>query len=233
MHKIGIVGGTGYTGVELLRLLTPHTEVELTAITSRSEAGRRLDDLYPNLRGHTDLCFVEPTDDALAACDLVFFATPHGVAMRQAPGLLARGIKVVDLSADYRLQDLAVFSQWYGMQHESPEWVAKAVYGLPEIARAEIADAQLVAAPGCYPTAVQLALLPLLNAGAVDASDLIADCKSGVSGAGRGPTSQPCSLKLTTVSRHTACQATVTCPRSNSNYNGQVTTRSVWSSRRT
>ena len=186
MHKIGIVGGTGYTGVELLRLLTPHSEVELTAITSRSEAGRRLDDLYPNLRGHTDLCFVEPTDDALAACDLVFFATPHGVAMRQAPGLLARGIKVVDLSADYRLQDLAVFSQWYGMQHESPEWVAKAVYGLPEIVRAEIADAQLVAAPGCYPTAVQLALLPLLNAGAVDASDLIADCKSGVSGAGRG-----------------------------------------------
>lgn len=186
MYKIGIVGGTGYTGVELLRLLTPHPAVELSVITSRSEAGRRLDDLYPNLRGHTDLEFVEPTNDALSGCDLVFFATPHGVAMRQAPRLLTQGIKVVDLSADFRLKDLAVFKQWYSMEHEAPEWAAKAVYGLPEIARDDIAGAQLVAAPGCYPTAVQLALLPLIRAGVVDPGDLIADCKSGVSGAGRG-----------------------------------------------
>ena len=186
MFKVGIVGGTGYTGVELLRLLLPHPQIELTAITSRSEAGRRLDDLYPNLRGQTDLAFVEPTEDALAGCDLVFFATPHGVAMSQAPSLLARGIKVVDLSADFRLKNLAVFEQWYGMAHSAPDWAEKAVYGLPETAREHIAQAQLVAAPGCYPTAVQMALLPLLRAGVVDPSDLIADCKSGVSGAGRG-----------------------------------------------
>lgn len=186
MYKVGIVGGTGYTGVELLRLLTPHPEVELSAITSRSEAGRRLDDLYPNLRGHTDLSFVEPTTQALSGCDLVFFATPHGVAMAQAPELLAQGIKVVDLSADFRLKDLATFKQWYGMEHTAGDWVDQAVYGLPEISRDQIARAQLVAAPGCYPTAVQLALLPLIKAGVVDASDLIADCKSGVSGAGRG-----------------------------------------------
>ena len=186
MFKVGIVGGTGYTGVELLRLLLPHPQIELTAITSRSEAGRRLDDLYPNLRGQTDMVFVEPTEDALAGCDLVFFATPHGVAMSQAPSLLARGIKVVDLSADFRLKDLAVFEQWYGMPHSAPDWAEKAVYGLPETAREQIAQAQLVAAPGCYPTAVQIALLPLLRAGVVDPSDLIADCKSGVSGAGRG-----------------------------------------------
>ena len=186
MFKVGIVGGTGYTGVELLRLLLPHPQIELTTITSRSEAGRRLDDLYPNLRGQTHLTFVEPTDDALAGCDLVFFATPHGVAMSQAPSLLAHGIKVVDLSADFRLKDLAVFEQWYGMAHSAPDWAEKAVYGLPETAREQIAQAQLVAAPGCYPTAVQMALLPLLRAGVVDPSDLIADCKSGVSGAGRG-----------------------------------------------
>lgn len=186
MFKVGIVGGTGYTGVELLRLLTPHPDVELSVITSRSEAPRRLDDLYPNLRGHTDLCFVEPSVDALSACDLVFFATPHGVAMQQAPALLSQGIKVVDLSADFRLKDLDTFKQWYSLEHSAPDWNAKAVYGLPEIAREQIAQAQLVAAPGCYPTSVQLALLPLLRAGVIDAGDLIADCKSGVSGAGRG-----------------------------------------------
>lgn len=157
MHKIGIVGGTGYTGVELLRLLTAHPQVELAAITSRTEAGRPVSDLYPNLRGHTDLAFVQPTADALTSCDLVFFATPHGVAMAQAPELLAQGIKVVDLSADFRLRDRAVFAHWYGMEHSAPDWNEKAVYGLPEINRGAIAEANLVAAPGCYPTAVQLA----------------------------------------------------------------------------
>ncbi|QGG81084.1 N-acetyl-gamma-glutamyl-phosphate reductase [Litorivicinus lipolyticus] len=186
MVKIGIVGGTGYTGVELLRILCAHPHAQLCAITSRTEAGRPVADLYPNLRGHTDLCFVEPSEAALAGCDLVFFATPHGVAMAQAPALLARGIKVVDLSADFRLRDLDVFAQWYGMTHSAPDWAAKAVYGLPELNRADIQSADLVAAPGCYPTAVQLALAPLLAAGLVDPSDLIADCKSGVSGAGRG-----------------------------------------------
>lgn len=186
MFKVGIVGGTGYTGVELLRLLTPHPQVELTAITSRSEAGRRLDNLYPNLRGQTDLCFVEPSAQALSGCDLVFFATPHGVAMEQGPQLLAQGIKVVDLSADFRLKDLAVFETWYGMAHTAPDWAERAVYGLPEVNREAIAAAELVAAPGCYPTSVQLSLLPLLRAGVIDATDLIADCKSGVSGAGRG-----------------------------------------------
>ena len=186
MVKIGIVGGTGYTGVELLRILSNHPNAVLAAITSRTEAGRPVADLYPSLRGHTDLCFVEPSDDALSGCDLVFFATPHGVAMAQAPALLARGIKVVDLSADFRLRDLDVFQQWYGMAHTSPEWAEKAVYGLPELNRDDIRSAALVAAPGCYPTAVQLALAPLLKAGVVSPDDLIADCKSGVSGAGRG-----------------------------------------------
>lgn len=185
MIKIGIVGGTGYTGVELLRILAVHPETEVVCITSRSEAGMPVADMYPNLRGHFDLAFSEPDPAVLSGCDLVFFATPHGVAMRMMPELMNAGVRVVDLSADFRLKDLDVWSQWYGMPHETPEWVEKAVYGLPEVRREEIRQAQLVANPGCYPTAVQLGFLPLLEQGLVDPARLIADAKSGASGAGR------------------------------------------------
>lgn len=185
MIKTGIVGGTGYTGVELLRILAVHPEVEVQCITSRSEAGMPVADMYPNLRGHFDLVFSEPDPEVLAECDLVFFATPHGVAMHMVPELIQAGVRVVDLSADFRIKDLELWSQWYGMPHATPEWVEKAVYGLPEVVREEIRGAQLVANPGCYPTAVQLGLLPLLEAGLVDPTRLIADAKSGASGAGR------------------------------------------------
>ncbi len=185
MIKVGIVGGTGYTGVELLRLLVQHPAVELRVITSRSEAGRRLDHLFPSLRGHTDLCFTEPDVDALSGCEVVFYATPNGVAMTQVPELLARGVRVIDLAADFRLKDADTWSEWYGMAHACSALLEDAVYGLPEVNRAEIASARLVANPGCYPTAVQLGFLPLLEAGLINAETMIADCKSGVSGAGR------------------------------------------------
>lgn len=185
MIKVGIVGGTGYTGVELLRLLVNHPRVELAAITSRSEAGMRVDDMFTNLRGHVDLCFTEPSEETLGQCNVVFFATPNGVAMRLAPALLEKGVRIVDLSADFRIKDIPTWERWYGEPHLSHEWVAKAVYGLPEMNRSEIAQARLVANPGCYPTAVQLGFLPLIEKGLVDTSRLIADAKSGVSGAGR------------------------------------------------
>jgi len=185
MVRVGIVGGTGYTGVELLRLLAGHGEVEVVAITSRAECGRRVDELYPNLRGHYDLAFSEPGAAALAACDLVFFATPHNVAMNLVPELLDAGARVVDLSADYRLRDADLWSRWYGEPHASPQLLAEAVYGLPEVNRERIAGARLVACPGCYPTSVQLGLIPLLARGLVDSQHLIASSASGVSGAGR------------------------------------------------
>lgn len=185
MLKAGIVGGSGYTGVELLRLLSQHPSVEITAITSRKEAGLPVADLFPSLRGRVDIAFSAPEDAPLKRCDVVFFATPNGVAMRQARELLEAGVRVIDLAADFRLQDIAAWQQWYGMEHACPELVAEAVYGLPEINRDQIKRARLVANPGCYPTAVQLGFLPLLQAGVVDTSWLVADCKSGVSGAGR------------------------------------------------
>ncbi len=185
MIKIGIVGGTGYTGVELLRLLAPHPALEVKVITSRGEAGRAVAELFPNLRGHLDLCFSEPDSKQLAACDLVFFATPNGTAMQLVPELLAAGTRVIDLAADFRLSDPDEWAKWYGMPHACPNLLAEAVYGLPEINRDRIKSALLVANPGCYPTAVTLGFMPLLEAGLVDASRLIADAKSGVSGAGR------------------------------------------------
>lgn len=185
MIRIGIVGGTGYTGVELLRLLASHGEAQVVAITSRGESGRRVDDMFPNLRGHYDLAFSDPDIATLAACDVVFFATPHNVAMRMAPELLAAGTRVIDLSADYRLRDHERWSQWYGEPHASPDTLAEAVYGLPEFNRDRIAQARLVACPGCYPTAIQLGFMPLLKAGLVDADNLIASAASAVSGAGR------------------------------------------------
>lgn len=185
MIKVGVVGGTGYTGVELLRLLVMHPQVELRMITSRSEAGSPVADMFPNLRGHTSLCFTEPDPKALSSCDVVFFATPNGVAMQSTPALLDAGVKVIDLAADFRLKDPDVWKKWYGMPHACPELLETAVYGLPEVNRAQVAQASLVANPGCYPTATQLGFLPLLEKGLVDAGSLIADCKSGVSGAGR------------------------------------------------
>jgi N-acetyl-gamma-glutamyl-phosphate reductase len=187
MVKVGIVGGTGYTGVELLRLLAQHPQAEVAIITSRSEAGVAVADMYPNLRGHyDDLKFSQPDTSALGACDVVFFATPHGVAHGLAGELLNAGTRVIDLSADFRLQDAEEWARWYGQPHGAPSLLAEAVYGLPEVNRERIKSARLIAVPGCYPTAAQLGLLPLLEAGLADASRLIADCKSGVSGAGRG-----------------------------------------------
>ena len=185
MIKVGIVGGTGYTGVELLRLLAAHPDVELTAITSRKEDGLPVADMFPSLRGRVNLAFSAPDKADLTKCDVVFFATPHGVAMAQAPALLAAGVKVIDLAADFRLKDRAAFEKWYKMEHTAPELIEEAVYGLPELNRENIKNARLIANPGCYPTTMQLGFVPLLKAGIIDAGNLIADSKSGVSGAGR------------------------------------------------
>ena len=184
--KVGIVGGTGYTGVELLRMLSQHPNVELTAITSRKEDGMPVADMYPNLRGHVKLAFSSPDKAPLSGCDVVFFATPHGVAMDQANELLAAGVRVIDLAADFRLQDTAVFEKWYKMPHSCPDVLAESVYGLVELNRDKIAGARVIGNPGCYPTTILLGLAPLLGgAPLIDTSDIVADSKSGVSGAGR------------------------------------------------
>lgn len=185
MIKAGIVGATGYTGVELLRLLALRDDVRIEVVTSREMEGTPVAALFPNLRGYVDVAFTAPDEDALAACDVVFYATPHTVAMKSAASLMARGVRVIDLSADFRLKDQVEWEKWYKETHESPELIAKAVYGLPEVYRDSIREAQLIAVPGCYPTAVQLGYLPLLEQGLVDPTRLIADAKSGVSGAGR------------------------------------------------
>lgn len=185
--KAGIVGGTGYTGVELLRLLSQHPNVKLHAITSRKESGMAVADMYPNLRGIVDLKFQTPDQAALDQCDVVFFATPHGVAMQQAPELIKNNVKVIDLAADFRLQDLQAFEKWYKMPHSCPALLRDAVYGLPELDRERIRNAQVVGNPGCYPTTVLLGLAPLLKAeqSLIDTDHIIADSKSGTSGAGR------------------------------------------------
>ena len=185
MLKVGIVGGTGYTGVELLRILSGHPEVSIRAITSRKEAGMGVAELFPSLRGRVSLKFCDPAEASLDRCDLVFFATPNGIAMNQARPLLNAGVRIVDLSADFRIKDVAAWEKWYDMTHACPDLIAEAVYGLPEINREKIRDARLIANPGCYPTAVQLGFLPLVEAGIADLDNLVADAKSGVSGAGR------------------------------------------------
>jgi len=185
MIKVGVVGGTGYTGVELLRLLARHPQVDLQAVTSRAEAGQAVASLFPSLRREVDIAFSEPDVERLSKMDLIFFATPHGVAMEMAPQLLEAGVRVIDLGADFRLKDAALYRHWYGLDHSCEDWLAKAVYGLCEINREQIRDAQLIGNPGCYPTAVQLGLLPLIEAGVISDIPIYADCKSGVSGGGR------------------------------------------------
>ena len=185
MVKIGIVGGTGYTGVELLRLLARHPQAELAAITSRKEAGTAVADMFPSLRRAVSLKFSTPEDARLDRCDVVFFATPHGVAMDMGPQLVKAGVRIIDLAADFRLKDSATFEKWYKMPHAAPDLLAESVYGLPEVNRDAIKRARVVGLPGCYPTSVQLGYKPALEAGLIDAGHLIADCKSGISGAGR------------------------------------------------
>jgi N-acetyl-gamma-glutamyl-phosphate reductase len=185
MIQAGIVGGTGYTGVELLRILALHPKVNIHTVTSRTDAGKRVDSMYPNLRGYVDAVFAEPSEKSLDCCDVVFFATPNGTAMRLAKPLLERGTKIIDLAADFRLSDSSVWEQWYGEPHVCPDLLQEAVYGLPEVNRERIRSARLVANPGCYPTAVQLGLLPLVEQRLIRLDSIIADAKSGVSGAGR------------------------------------------------
>ena len=186
MIKAGIIGGTGYTGVELLRLLVQHPRAEVVTISSRSEKERPVTNVFPSLRGYTELCFSDPDEADLESCDVVFAATPNGVAMTHARALMEEGVRLIDLSADFRIVDVSEWSRWYQLEHTCPELVAEAVYGLPEINRERIRDARLVANPGCYPTSVILGLTPLLEEGLVKPKELIADAKSGVSGAGRG-----------------------------------------------
>jgi N-acetyl-gamma-glutamyl-phosphate reductase len=183
--KVGIVGGTGYTGVELLRILARHPQAELAVITSRKEAGTRVDDMFPSLRGRVSTAFSDPASASLEKCDVVFFATPNGVAMGEAGALIDAGAKVIDISADFRIRDVGAWEKWYKMKHAAPDLVAEAVYGLPELNRARIKNCRLLANPGCYPTAILLGFLPLMETQAVDCGCLIADAKSGVSGAGR------------------------------------------------
>ena len=183
--KAGIIGGTGYTGGELARILCTHPDVEIAAMTSRQSAGRKVKEVHPYLGGYLDLEFSERITGK-EDLDLVFVATPHGVAMKEVPGLLENGVKAIDLSGDYRLKDTSVYEKWYGHVHTDTDNLEKAVYGLPEFFRSEIKGADLVANPGCYATSAILACGPLLKSG-LAGGDIIIDAKSGTSGAGMVP----------------------------------------------
>lgn len=185
MIKVGIVGGTGYTGAELLRLLSQHPDVEIVAVTSRSKQGVLISEIFPNLRGHMQHVFTSLDIEHLVNCDVVFFATPHGVAQSLVPKVLAKGIKVIDLSADFRIRDIETWEHWYNQRHLAPELAKIAAYGLPEVNRNKIRHANLVACAGCYPTSIQIGLLPLLASKSISTGDIIANSASGVSGAGR------------------------------------------------
>lgn len=186
MIRVGIVGASGYTGVELARLLCRHSKVQLTVATSRQFAGRAMAEVYPSLRGLVDLVCEETSGAELAdKADVFFTAVPHQTAMAIVPGLLEAGKKVIDLSADFRIHSEVVYEQWY-QAHTAKEYLKEAVYGLPEIHRHKIPSARLIANPGCYPTSVILGLAPLLKAGLVRSERIIIDSKSGTSGAGRG-----------------------------------------------
>lgn len=186
--KVAIIGANGYGGIELVRLLAQHPNVSLALLISRSEAGQKVVDIFPHLRGSIcdTLTYTAPQDADWSILDVCFFATPHTVAMGQTEFLLNKGVKVIDLSADFRLQDRLVWEQWYATRHTAPELIEQAVYGLPELNRDTIKNANLIACPGCYPTAVQLGLMPLLKQNLLTNDTIIADAKSGVSGAGRG-----------------------------------------------
>ncbi len=183
--KAGIIGGTGYTGLELVRLLHNHPNAKITHLCSRTNVGKAVAVEFPNLINYVDLNFIAADDNALLECDVIFFATPHGVAMNSVGKFLDKGIKIIDLSADFRIKDSVEWSKWYGIKHTQAALLQSAVYGLPELYNSQIKNAALVANPGCYPTAITLALKPLLEANAIDTKSIIADCKSGVSGAGR------------------------------------------------
>ncbi|PNP98003.1 N-acetyl-gamma-glutamyl-phosphate reductase [Moraxella sp. RCAD0137] len=192
--SVGIIGGTGYTGVELLRILSRHPLVIVKYLTSRSEAGKSVSEIFPSLRGVCDLAFCDMTDETMAMmardCDVVFFATPHGVAMAHTPALVEQGVKVIDLGADFRLQSLDEFEQWYGMAHTCPDILKDSVYGLTEVTRAKVATAKVIANPGCYPTTAILGLKPIIDTENMQQQALvdgriIIDAKSGISGAGR------------------------------------------------
>ena len=185
MIKTSIIGATGYTGVELIRLLQRHPEVSIQNVTSDSESGRSISAVFPSLDGLCDTKLVPHDTASIVDSDLVFFATPHAVSMKTVARYLDAGCRIIDLSADFRIRNRQVWEKWYGVAHHSPELLEQAVYGLPEINRDKIKTAELLANPGCYPTAVSLALIPLLESGGIKANSIIADAKSGVSGAGR------------------------------------------------
>jgi len=187
MIKVAIAGGSGYTGLELLRLLIKHPKIKITAITSEKHQGQTLADIFPSFGGFSDLSFTPLTPAIADECDILFLALPHTTALNQMPDFLKKSCRVIDLSADFRLKSQEIFEQWYGLPHGQKEALAQAVYGLPEVHRDSIKSAKLIANPGCYPTSVLLALLPLLKTDWVDPDTIIADCKSGVSGAGRKP----------------------------------------------
>lgn len=184
-YRVGIIGGTGYTGSELSRILCRHQDVELAALTSRSNAGKAVTEVHTFLKGYTDICFTEKIADT-KDLDLVLVATPYGVAMNEIPALLDQGIKCIDLSGDYRLKNPTQYAQWYGKEHTDPEHLTQAVYGLPELFRDKIRGAELVANPGCFATSAILACAPMLKSGLVY-DDVIIDGKSGTSGAGMVP----------------------------------------------
>lgn len=189
--QVGIVGATGYTGSELLRLLATRQDVKIQAVTSRTEAGKSVIELFPSLRGFLDnLKFSCPDETNLADCDFVFFATPHGVAMKAARELVSSGVRIIDLAADFRLKNAEEFKTWYKLEHACPELLAEAVYGQPETMRSKLKQARIVGMAGCYPTSIELGLAPLMSyekehPGTLDVTTLIADSKSGISGAGR------------------------------------------------
>jgi LysW-gamma-L-alpha-aminoadipyl-6-phosphate/LysW-L-glutamyl-5-phosphate reductase len=188
MMRIGIIGGSGYVGSELLRILLMHPQVEVTMVTSRQSAGEFVFNAHPNLRGITQLKFV-PQDMAQlqANCDLVFTATPHGGSVNLVPKLLEAGLKVIDMSADFRLKNPADYPTYYGWEHAHPEMLKEAAYGLPELHREEIKNAKFVACPGCEATAAILALAPIVKAGLIDKDKIVVDLKVGSSGGGSKP----------------------------------------------
>lgn len=186
MHKVAICGGSGYTGIELLRILARHRHTSISAVTSEKSAGKKVSDVFPHLRNSVDLTY-EPLNKGklLRKADIFFLALPHGASQEAVDFFFRNGKKVIDLSADYRLHDAGVYEQWYGTPHDFIRTLRKAVYGLPEIHRKKIKRASLVANPGCYPTSAILGLVPVIRKGLIDVSSIVIDSKSGTSGAGR------------------------------------------------